>query len=49
MGHEAALAANPRMTLQVKNLPRLNDGEKPAVRDLAASIRRGEVGAANAA
>lgn len=46
MRHEAALAANPRMALQVKNVARLNDAHKQAVRDRAAAIRRGEVGAA---
>jgi deoxyribodipyrimidine photolyase-related protein len=45
--HETLLAANPRMALQVKNVARLNDGEKQAVRERAAAIRRGEVGAAH--
>ncbi len=48
MRHEAALAANPRMALQVRNLARLSDAQKQAIRERAASIRRGEVGAANA-
>jgi deoxyribodipyrimidine photolyase-related protein len=41
--HEASLAANPRMALQVKNVARLDDGQKQAIRDRAAAIRRGEV------
>ena len=44
MRHEAALATNPRMALQVKNLVRLTDVQKQAVNDRAAAIRRGEVG-----
>ena len=47
MRHEAALAANPRMSLQVKNVARLNDAQKNAIRERAASIRRGEIGAAH--
>jgi deoxyribodipyrimidine photolyase-related protein len=47
MRHEAALAANPRMSLQVKNVARLNDVQKKAVRERAVAIRRGEVGAAH--
>ena len=47
MRHEAALAANPRMSLQVKNVARLDEAQKKAVRERAASIRRGEVGAAH--
>jgi deoxyribodipyrimidine photolyase-related protein len=43
--HEQRLAANPRMALQVKNLARLDDGERDAVRQRAAAIRAGEVGA----
>lgn len=43
MRHEALLAANPRMVLQVKNVARLSDGEKHAIRERAAAIRRGEV------
>jgi deoxyribodipyrimidine photolyase-related protein len=46
--HETALAGNPRMALQVKNLARLDDADRSAVRDRAARIRRGEVGAAHA-
>jgi deoxyribodipyrimidine photolyase-related protein len=42
--HEARLAAHPRMALQVKNLARLDDDQRLAVRDRAAAIRRGEVG-----
>ncbi|MGJ7511219.1 cryptochrome/photolyase family protein [Variovorax sp. GT1P44] len=43
MKHESALAGNPRMALQVKNVARLHDTEKQAVRDRAAAIRSGEV------
>ena len=49
MRHEAALAKNPRMALQVKNVARLSDAQKQAVNDRAAAIRRGEVGAGAAA
>ncbi len=45
MRHETAMAKNPRMALQVKNLARLSDGERQAVQSRAESIRRGEVGA----
>ena len=45
MRHEAALARNPRMALQVKNVARLTDAQKQAVSERAAAIRRGEVGA----
>ena len=45
MRHEAALARNPRMALQVKNVARLSAAQKQAVSERAASIRRGEVGA----
>jgi deoxyribodipyrimidine photolyase-related protein len=44
--HEARLARNPRMALQVKNVARLTDEQKRAVSERAAAIRRGEVGAA---
>ena len=43
--HEALLAKNPRMALQVKNLARLSDAQKQAVTDRAAAIRSGTVGA----
>jgi deoxyribodipyrimidine photolyase-related protein len=49
MRHEAGLATNPRMSLQVKNLARLEDARKQAIRERAAAIRRGEVGAGDAA
>jgi deoxyribodipyrimidine photolyase-related protein len=42
--HEARLAKNPRMALQVKNLARLTDAQKQAVVERAAAIRLGEVG-----
>ncbi len=45
--HEALLAKNPRMALQVKNVARLSEAEKQAVGERAAAIRRGEVGAAS--
>jgi deoxyribodipyrimidine photolyase-related protein len=45
MRHETALARNPRMALQVKNVARLTDVQKQAVSERAAAIRRGEVGA----
>ncbi len=44
MRHEARLAKNPRMALQVKNLARLSDAQKLAVGERAGAIRRGEVG-----
>jgi deoxyribodipyrimidine photolyase-related protein len=43
MKHEATLAGNPRMALQVKNVARLNDVQKQAIRERAAAIRAGEV------
>ena len=42
--HQAALAGNPRMALQVKNLARLTNAQKQAVRERAAAVRLGEVG-----
>jgi deoxyribodipyrimidine photolyase-related protein len=45
MRHEARLVANPRMALQVRNVARLSDAEKNAIRERAAAIRSGEVGA----
>ena len=45
MRHEEAMARNPRMTLQVKNVARLTDDQKQAVSERAAAIRAGEVGA----
>jgi deoxyribodipyrimidine photolyase-related protein len=47
MRHEAAMARNPRMTLQVKNVAKLTDAQKQAVSDRAAAIRAGDVGAAH--
>ncbi len=47
MRHESALAKNPRMSLQVKNMTRLQPDQKRAIVDRAASIRRGEIGAAH--
>ena len=43
MRHEDTLAANPRMALQVKNVARLNEAQKQAIRERAAAIRRDEV------
>ncbi|MDO8375699.1 MAG: cryptochrome/photolyase family protein [Aquabacterium sp.] len=43
MRHETLLGANPRMALQVKNVARLDDTQKQAIRERAAAIRRGEV------
>lgn len=43
--HEARLAANARTALQVKNLARLEEAERNAIRARAAAIRRGEIGA----
>jgi len=37
--HEASLAKNPRMALQVRNLARLDQGEREAVQHAAAAIR----------
>ncbi len=47
MRHESALAKNPRMALQVKNVARLTDAQKQAVNERAAAIRCGEVGVAH--
>jgi deoxyribodipyrimidine photolyase-related protein len=47
MRHETALARNPRMTLQVKNVARLTDAQKQAVQERAVAIRCGEVGVAH--
>jgi deoxyribodipyrimidine photolyase-related protein len=47
MRHETALAHNPRMTLQVKNVARLTDAQKQAVQERAMAIRKGEVGVAH--
>jgi deoxyribodipyrimidine photolyase-related protein len=48
MRHEAALARNPRMALQVKNVARVSDAQRQAVNERAAAIRCGEVGVAHA-
>ncbi len=45
MRHESMLSKNARMALQVKNLTRLNETDRQAVKQRAAAIRRGEVGA----
>ena len=46
MRHEAMLAKNPRMALQVKNVARLSGEQKSAVIERASAIRRGEIGTA---
>ena len=46
MRHEALLAGNARMALQVKNVARLTDAQRQAVVQRADAIRRGEVGTA---
>ncbi len=48
MRHEATLAKNPRMALQVKNLARMNATQRLEVVERASAIRRGEVGVAHA-
>jgi deoxyribodipyrimidine photolyase-related protein len=48
MRHEAMLLRNPRMALQAKNVGRLNDAQRQAVRERAAAIRRGDVGVGEA-
>jgi deoxyribodipyrimidine photolyase-related protein len=44
MRHESSLAKNARMALQVKNVARLTEEQKQAVRDRAEAIRQGQVG-----
>ncbi len=44
MRHEATLAKNPRMALQVRNLARMDAAQRREVVTRAAAIRRGEVG-----
>jgi deoxyribodipyrimidine photolyase-related protein len=44
MRHEATLAKNPRMALQVKNLARMEATQRQDVIDRAAAIRCGDVG-----
>ena len=46
MRHEALLAKNARMGLQLKNVARLDDAERQAVVQRAQAIRSGEVGTA---
>ncbi len=41
--HEAALAGNPRMALQVRNVIRLDGKQRHAIHERAGAIRRGEV------
>ena len=47
MRHQASLTKNPRMALQVKNVARLTNLQKQAVKERAAAIRRGQVGVAH--
>ncbi len=44
MRHENLLAKNARMALQVKNVARMSDDQKQAVKLRAEAIKRGEVG-----
>ena len=44
MRHEALLANNPRMALQVRNVARMSDAQRHGVAQRAGAIRRGEVG-----
>ena len=46
--HEARLAKNPRMALQVRNLVRIEKNEMQAITERAAEIRSGKVGTAAA-
>ena len=46
--HEARLAKNPRMALQVRNLVRIEKNEMQSITERAAEIRSGKVGAAAA-
>ena len=46
MRHESMLSKNPRMALQVKNVARLTEAQKQAVRERAAAIRSGKIGVA---
>lgn len=46
MRHEAVLARNPRMVMQLRNLSRLTEAQKAAITGRADAIRRGEVGVA---
>ncbi|WP_295373534.1 cryptochrome/photolyase family protein [uncultured Pseudacidovorax sp.] len=43
--HEERLASNPRMTLQLRNLQRLDADERRRIAERSAAIRRGEVDA----
>jgi deoxyribodipyrimidine photolyase-related protein len=45
--HEARLARNPRMVMQVKNLARQTPAQRTAIAERAAAIRRGDVGQAD--
>ena len=41
MRHQATLASNPRMTMQLKNLARLSESDQLAIKDQANAIRAG--------
>ena len=43
--HEALLASNPRMALQLKNLARIDPAERQAITERAAAVRSGDIGA----
>ena len=45
--HEKTLAKNPRMVLQVKNVARMTEAEKQAVRARATALRTGALGVAH--
>ena len=49
MRHRQRLATHPRMALQVRNLDRLTEAEKAAIRTRADDIRRDDTGAARPA
>ena len=46
MRHEVRFSKHPRMALQVKNLARIDEAEKAAIRSRAAAVRRGDWAAA---
>jgi len=46
MQHETRFTGHPRMALQVKNLARVDEAERSAIRSRAAAVRRGDWNAA---
>jgi deoxyribodipyrimidine photolyase-related protein len=44
MRHQGIMAANQRMSLQLKNLQRIGADDRAAIVARAAAIRRGEIG-----